>query len=815
MRMSASPLRFVLVIVLVVLLTPVLAAASSGGKSGGYVVGCGGCHGGASANTNVLLEGPRTVKAGSVSAYTFVVNHGQLRNAGFNLAFRSGTGNVGTLTAGPNTQIRAGELTHTDPTAFGGNGARFGFQWTAPAAHGVYNFAGAGNAVNNDGNDSDADDWAVTGNINITVTGANFTKPVAGASFCTGTRVDIEWQQTGLGNVRIEMSRDNFQTTEVINTTAASGLSTVYEIPASVPAGSYIIRMVDATTQEELARTAAVTIQAGPNITLQPQPTFVCAGKPLTLTVSSSGSNVLYRWRRNGVDIPGGTNPVLTINQATLAEAGVYQCVIFACSTSVNSNEVQVTVGERPQITRQPLPRAICDGDSASFSVAATGSDLRYQWLKNGSPMPEDTLPVLKFARATLFDEATYSCRVEGSCTPGLTSSEVKLDVTELPQIRTQPVDRSLRVGDTLVLSVEASGESLVYQWYRDGAIVPSGKDRILRIAGVAKGDSGVYRCMVFNKCDTVDSKTCVVRVTSVAGPGRLTLTSSSLSFLPTVACLTQDTILSGLLLNDGGSPITITSFSAEPIAKVEVVNLTAPFTLDVNERRDVQLRITPKDRGPYSLKITFFTNIGSQSLTIAGEGTPSLQFSRDTLWFAKGKFGERICNESFSMPCEATRITGIRLSGPSAGSWSLSPFPDTPIDLKKGDKFSLCIETAQDSGEDGLVGISTDYGLVTFVVARTDVTSVDADDDGSDATSVRVYPNPAAGEVTVKGLDNEDLSVSVFTAAGERVGQIQGSGELRWDRRDLRGALVPGGLYVLSIDGARSGRSIRKLILH
>lgn len=814
MQISRTMFCSVAVAAVVALLFPVITLANSGGKTGGYVVGCGGCHGGASANTNVQLEGPRTVKAGSLSAYTFVVNHGQHRNAGFNLAFRSGTGNVGTFTPGPATQIRAGELTHTQTTAFGGNGARFGFQWTAPAAHGVYNFAGVGNAVNGDGNDSDADDWAVTGNINITVTGANFTKPTAGASFCTGTRVDIEWQQTGLGMVRIEMSRDNFQTTEVINTIAASGLSTVYEIPASVPAGSYIIRMVDATTQEEISRTAAITIQAGPNITLQPQPTFVCAGKPLTLTVSSTGSNVLYRWRRNGVDIPGGTNPVLTINQVTQAEAGLYQCVIFACSTSVNSNEVQVTIGERPQITRQPLPRSICDGDSVSFSIIATGSDLRYQWLKNGSPIPEDTLPTLRIERAALIDEGSYSCRVEGSCTPSVTSSEVRLDVTELPLVRTQPVDRSLRVGDTLILSIEASGESLVYQWYRDGVIVPSGKDRILRIPGVTKADSGVYRCAVFNKCDTVESKTCSVRITSVAGPGRLTLTSSALSFVPSVACLTQDTTLTGLLLNDGGAPVTVTSFSAEPIAKVEVMNLTAPFTLDVNERRDVRLRITPKDPGPYTLTITFFTNIGSQKLTIAGEGTPSLQFTRDTLWFAKGKFGERICNESVPMPCEATRITGVRLSGPSAATWSLSPFPDTPIDLKQGDKFSLCIETTQESGDDGLVGISTDYGLVTFVVARTEVTSVDADDD-SDAMAVRVYPNPAVGEVTVKGLDNEDLSVSVFTVAGERVGQIQGSGELRWDRRDLRGAVVPSGLYVLSIDGSHSGRTIRKLILN
>lgn len=804
----------IVVVALISLLLPISTLANSGGKTGGSMSGCGGCHGGASANTTAALEGPRTVRAGSNNAYTFVVAHPTLRSAGFNLSFRSGTSYAGTLTAGGNTQVRSSELTHKQATAFGADGARFTFSWAAPATHGVVSFAGVGNAVNADGNDSDADDWALSGTVTITVTGANFTKPLTASSFCTGTTMDVQWQQTGLGQVRIEMSKDDFVTTEVITTTAANALSASYQIPPTLPAGTYVMRMVDATTQEEITRTGQFAVQAGPNFTLQPVPTFVCAGKTLTLTVSSVGGNILYRWKKNGVDIPGGTNPILTINQATQAEAGKYQCVAFACSTSLASNEVEVTVGVATAITRQPLPSAVCEGDSASFSVLATGSNLRYQWLKNGAPLVDDTLSVLKFPITMVLDEATYSCRVEGSCGASVTSTGAKLDVTELPKIRTQPLDRSLQVGDTLSLSVEASGESLVYQWYRDDVALPSAKYRQLRIAGVTKADSGVYRCMVFNQCDTVSSKTCTVKIVSVAGPGRLTLTSSSVSIAPSVACLTRDTTLAGLLVNEGGSPITITSFSAEPIAKVEVLNLKAPFTMAVNERRDLQLRILPKDPGPFTATVTFFMSIGSQTLTISGEGTPSLRFTRDTLWFANGKVGERICNEALSLPCEATRITGVRLSGPSASTWSLSPFPTTPINLKQGDKFSLCIESAQDAGGEGLVGISTDYGLVTFIVARGEVTSVDADDDGLDGQSVRVYPNPAVSEVMVKGLSDEAMTISVYNTAGDRIYTMQGSGELRWDRRDMRGAIVPGGLYVLSIDGARSGHTVRKLIL-
>lgn len=802
------------IIALVSLLMPISTMANSGGKTGGSMSGCGGCHGGASANTTAVLEGPRVVKAGSNNAYSFVVAHPTLRNAGFNLSFRSGTSYAGTLVAGANTQLRSNELTHNQAAAFGADGARFAFAWTAPATHGVVSFAGVGNAVNNDGNDSDADDWALSGTVTITVTGANFTKPLAASSFCTGTTMDVQWQQTGLGQVRIEMSKDDFVTTEVITTAAAATLSASYQIPPTLPAGTYVMRMVDATTQEEITRTGQFSVQAGPNFTLQPEPTFVCAGKTLTLTVSSVGGNILYRWKKNGVDIPGGTNPVLTINQATQAEAGKYQCVAFACSTSLASNEVEVTVGVATALTRQPLPRAVCEGDTASFSVGATGSNLRYQWLKNGAPLVDDTLSVLRFPTTMVLDEATYSCRVEGSCGASVTSSAVKLDVTEAPKIRTQPLDKSLRVGDTLILSVEASGESLVYQWYRDDAVLPSAKDRLLRIIGVAKSDSGVYRCVVFNQCDTVSSKTCTVKIVSVAGPGKLTLTSSALSLGQSVACLTKDTTITGLLVNEGGSPVTITSISAEPIAKIEVVNLRAPLTLAVNERRDLQLRITPKDFGSYQATVSFFTSIGSQTYTVTGEGTPALKFAQDTLLFPKASMGVRLCNESVAIPCDATKITNIRLSGAGATTWTLSQAPDTPLTLKSGEKFTLCVESTQESGDEAFVTVTTDFGQTTFMVRRSDVTSVDADDDDAAQTKVRVYPNPAVSEVMIKGLSDESMTISIYNAAGDRIHTMQGSGELRWDRRDMRGALVPGGLYVLSIDGTRSGHTVRKLIL-
>ena len=162
MKTTRNVLRSMALLLALVVSAQTEATANSGRKTGLSIAGCGGCHGGASANTNVNLEGPRTVKSGSNNTFTFIIGHGLLRNAGFNASFRGTTGTVGTLSAGPNSQVRGGELTHTQTTPFDGATARFSFQWIAPAAHGIYNFTGVGNAVNDDGNSSDADDWALT-----------------------------------------------------------------------------------------------------------------------------------------------------------------------------------------------------------------------------------------------------------------------------------------------------------------------------------------------------------------------------------------------------------------------------------------------------------------------------------------------------------------------------------------------------------------------------------------------------------------------------------------------------------------------------
>ncbi len=793
--------------------------ADSNGKIGSFAAGCGTCHGGVNQGTSAVLEGPRTIRAGQQGNYTFVVGHANPANqdAGFNLSFRDGGAAAGVLTAGNGSQVINGELTHTGPKAMVNTTARFDFKWTAPAQHGVYQFNGAGNAVNLDGIATGADFWNVTGSINITVSGANFTAPSSGVSICRGQTLNLAWDQTGLDQVRIEWSNDNFAKTDVIATSiAASAEALAYTVPANQPAGNYVVRMVDPATGGEITRTMVpITIVAGPVIVLEPEPTLVCEGKALTLTVGADGTDLQYRWRRDGVDIPGGTQPVLEIKKLSAQEGGVYDCVIYGCGGNTTSKSVLVTVGASPVITTQPVAVSGCEGETVSFTMDATGTNITFQWMKNGEPIPNATGKQLVLSKITLFDESTYSCVVEGACTPSATTNGVKLNIVERPQIRTQPVDRSYRVGDTLMLTFDAFGEELTYQWFRQGTAVPGATQRLYRKLPVTKADSGTWVCKVMNRCDTIETRTVQVVVTSNSGPGKLALTSNELNLPNVPACAEIDTMITDLLVNEGGAPVTITSVSADPASTVIVRGFVTPMTLQENARYSVLLSITPRVVGPFTATVTFFTAVGSLTYTIRGEAVPSLQFAKDTIRFTRGVTGEQLCNVTLPLGCPETVVSRVRLTGLGSTSYTLRALDQPlPYTLERNGIMNVCIETSAPDGPDALLSVETEHGTAQYVVTRNPVTGVEDDEQHvAGMVKVRVVPNPMTDELRITSTNPATMNIRIVDVTGTTVTTLRGQSEVVWDRRNRGGAIVPAGLYVVIIDHNNQQRVEKVLV--
>jgi YD repeat-containing protein len=70
-------------------------------------------------------------------------------------------------------------------------------------------------------------------------------------------------------------------------------------------------------------------------------------------------------------------------------------------------------------------------------------------------------------------------------------------DVPPGPIVNVQPVYHPVGVGDTLTLSIAASGSGLSFQWYKDGVLLVGETDATLVLAGLDLDDAGSYYCIV------------------------------------------------------------------------------------------------------------------------------------------------------------------------------------------------------------------------------------------------------------------------------------------------------------------------------
>ncbi len=113
-------------------------------------------------------------------------------------------------------------------------------------------------------------------------------------------------------------------------------------------------------------------------------------GQTATFTVRATGTApLLYQWQKNSADIPGATQASYTTPPATESDNGsLFRVIVRNAAGSATSNQATLSVNLPPTITVQPRDKTVTAGQTAKFSVTATGTKtLTYQWLKNGAPI--------------------------------------------------------------------------------------------------------------------------------------------------------------------------------------------------------------------------------------------------------------------------------------------------------------------------------------------------------------------------------------------------------------------------------------------
>ena len=278
--------------------------------------------------------------------------------------------------------------------------------------------------------------------------------------------------------------------------------------------------------------TPPVDAPTAPAITTPPASQSVVASQTATFSVVASGSAPLaYQWKKNDSNIEGATSSTYTTPETRMADSGTQYSVVVSNSLgTVTSTAASLTVtatAVAPGISTQPASQSAVAGQTATFSVLASGSaPLAYQWKKNGTNVDGATSSTYTTPATRVADSgAKYSVSVSNSVGT-VTSNNATLTVTdtvvvpvvEAPAITTQPAAQAVTAGQTATFAVTATGTSLKYQWKKGGTDISGANAGSYTTEATAMGDSGaVFSVVVSNSAGSVTSSDASLTVTSAA----------------------------------------------------------------------------------------------------------------------------------------------------------------------------------------------------------------------------------------------------------------------------------------------------------
>src|ERR1700675_2565776 len=155
----------------------------------------------------------------------------------------------------------------------------------------------------------------------------------------------------------------------------------------------------------------AQAVTTPPSITTQPVDKTVTVGQTAYFSVKATGTAPLsYQGRKNGANITGATSASYTTPATTAADNGaLFSVVVSNSAGSVTSNNATLTVKTPPTITTQPVNTTVTVGQTANFTVTATGTTpLFYQWKKNGVNITGATNPLYTPPPTTPTDNGSH-----------------------------------------------------------------------------------------------------------------------------------------------------------------------------------------------------------------------------------------------------------------------------------------------------------------------------------------------------------------------------------------------------------------------
>ena len=420
----------------------------------------------------------------------------------------------------------------------------------------------------------------------------------------------------------------------------------------------------------------------------------------------------------------------------------VFSVVSAGCSGLVSQANSSAPVA--PSITVQPNSQMVMTGQTASFSVTATGTaPLSHQWRKNGVAISGATSSSYTVPATTSSDNGVQFTVLVSNTVGSVTSSPATLTVnaaTVAPSITTQPTSQTVTAGQAATFNVTATGTApLSYQWRKNNV-------------AISVATSSSYTTLATTTLDS--GSTFVVVVSNAAG----TVTSAT-------ATLTVN-----------AAPVA-PSITTQPASQTVTAGQTATFTVAATSTAPLNYQwqrnavaISGATSSTYTTPATTSSDSGAQFTVLVSNAIGSITSNPATLTVNAATVAPSITTQPSSQTATAGQAATFTVAAtgtaPLSYQWRKN---GVAISGATSSIYTTSATTSSDSGTQFTVLVSNTVGGVTSSPATLTVTSSAAFPAWVSPSLVRVGQTDAPGttsSVALSGARGETVDSQVIVQA-------------------------------------------------
>lgn len=546
-----------------------------------------------------------------------------------------------------------------------------------------------------------------------------------------------------------------------LSATASSGLGVTFTLvsgPATLSGSKLTLTGVAGTVTVRASQAGDATYNAATDVTRS----FTVAKQDQTISfaaladraadaaaatlsaTASSGLSVSFSLVSGPATLSGskltltGTAGTVTV-RASQAGNDAYNA-----APSVDRSFTVTPAKAAPAITKQPADLAVKTGETASFSVTATGYPaLSYQWRKNSSAIGGATSATFSLPNVQATDAGSYDVVITNEV--GVLSSKlVRLTVTtgdEAPVIVAQPRAQTAVRGGTATFTVIATGvPAPSYQWQKNGTALAGATEASLSLASVQATDAATYSVVVTNSAGSVTSANAALRVIAHSYAGTYFGSIGTIGFF-------------AIHIREDNTGVFLGFLTAS----------NTPF---------VTTSVVVDDAGHFQFGASSTATGGVASALSVGGGTAHAlvtvrDFAFDGTIGEGGELSGSLSGAS-SAPLSATRAATGQTSG-LAGFYSASAAGSSAVSytiVSPSGQVLVLTQTA--TGADAGVGTVSAAGQIAVTTVNNQTVSATV---SSETSALTAQVTSATGEaVTFAGVGESALAAQRFVNASSRV---------------------------------------------